>query len=389
MLLYVLDLVRELKIKKSVVVLGHKYEQVKKIIPSRVKTVLQRKIKGTADAVKEALGALGGFSGMVLVLYGDIPLIKKETLKRLIDYHKDSGSEATVLISKLDKPAGYGRILRDRYANISGIIEEKDADDFQKEIKEINSGIICFNKGALLKSLKSVRSNNRKREYYLTDCIKIIYKNGGIIDSLDVLDSQEIIGINSRVDLAKVNYIMRGRINELFMKNGVAIIDKENVYIDYGAKIGRDTTIYPFTVIASSVKIGRRCSIGPFVHLRDGTRLGDDIILGNFTEVVRSAIGNKTLMKHFGYLGDSQIGQAVNIGAGTVTANFDGRKKSQTVIKDKAFIGSDTVFVAPVKVGRRCITGAGSVLTRYTNLADNSIVVGMPARSLKKRGKNG
>lgn len=389
MLLYVLDVAEGLKAKRIVTVLGYRHEVVKKTMPLNAKTVLQRSIRGTADAVKEALGVLRDFSGTVLVLYGDIPLLKKETVEKLINYHRQSGSDATVLISKMDKPAGYGRILRDRYSSISGIIEEKDADDFQKEIKEVNSGIICFKKQALIDSLKLIRPNNRKKEYYLTDCINIIYKNGGIIDSVEASDIQEISGINSRSDLAKANDAMYGRINELLMQNGVTIINKDNVFIDYGAKIGKETVIYPFTVIASNVRIGRRCFVGPFVHLREGARLGDDVTLGNFTEVVRSCVGNKTFMKHFGYLGDSQIGQAVNIGAGTVTANFDGRKKNLTVVEDGAFIGSDTIFVAPVKVGRRCITGAGAVLTKHTNLRDNSVVAGVPAKSLRKRGKNG
>lgn len=381
---YVLDLVSALKIKKVIAVLGHKQQEVKKLLKPGIKVVIQKRPLGTADAVKQAMPLLRNFRGTVLVLYADNPLLKKETLRELLAYHIKNNLDATLLTAKLDKPAGYGRVLRDKYASICGVVEEKDADDFQRDIQEVNAGIICFHKDRLLDSLKYVRPNNRKKEYYLTDTIAILYKRGFILDSVKINDISEALGINSRSDLAKANSIMQKRINEELMQNGITIVDPDSTFIGFGAKIGRDTTIYPFTVIERGVRIGKGCFIGPFVHLREGTVLSDGVVAGNFLEVVRSKISSGTYLKHLGYIGDARIGRQVNIGAGTVIANFDGRKKNITVIKDKAFIGCDTVLVAPVKIGKAARTGAGCVVTKNKNVADNTTVVGVPARPLKK-----
>ena len=384
MLLYVLDLVKELKVKETVLVLGHKHEEVGKHLAPGIKVAVQKKLLGTADAIKAGLSRLKGFRGTILVLYGDIPLLKKETVAKLLDHHIKNEIDATILTAQLDKPFGYGRIVRDKYSSIRGIIEEKDADDVDKEIKEINTGIICFNKDKLSACLNLIRPNNRKKEYYLTDTIGIFYKKGYLIESERVADFSETLGINSRVDLAKANSIMQKRINEKFMNDGVSIMDPDSTFIGYGVKIGQNTTIYPFTFIEKGVKIGKRCSIGPFVHLREGTELKDDVLIGNFLEITRSTIGSKTIAKHFSYIGDSRLGQSVNIGAGTVTANFDGKNKFATVIKDGAFIGSHTVLVAPVKVGKRAVTGAGSIVLKNNDVADGEVVCGVPARSIKK-----
>ena len=388
MLGYALDLVGTLKTDKVIVVLGHKQEEVKKLLKPKTKVVVQQRLIGTADAVKQAGGLLKNFKGTVLVLYADNPLLTKDTIKKLFHHHLENNLDATLLTAKVNNPEGYGRVLRDRYSSMCGIVEEKDADDFQRDIKEINTGIACFKASRLFEALKYIRPNNRKKEYYLTDTIGIIYKKGGVIDGLKLPDIKEAWGINSRQDLARANRIMQKRINEEFMKQGITIVDPRSTFISYGTKIGKDTTIYPFTVIESDVKIGRRCLVGPFIHLREGTRLDDDVIVGNFLEVVRSKLADKTEVKHFSYLGDSRIGRSVNIGAGTVTANFDGRRKNTTIIKDKAFIGSDTILIAPVKIGKHAITGAGSVVVKNKNVSDGATVVGVPARSLKKvRGK--
>jgi len=311
-----------------------------------------------------------------------VPLLKRETVNTLLKRHIESRADATLLTAYVKKPKGYGRVLRDKYFTICGIAEEKDADEFQKDIKEINTGIICFNKDSLSSAIKDIRPNNRKREYYLTDIISILYKKGRLIEAVKIEDIQEALGINSRLELAQANKIMQKRINEGLMQKGVTIIDPETTFIGYDAEIGQDSRIYPFTVIESGVKIGKRCSVGPFVHLREGTEFSDEVVVGNFMETVRTKIGKKTWAKHFCYLGDASIGRCVNIGAGTVTANFDGKKKNVTVIKDKAFIGSDTVLVAPVKVGRSAVTGAGSAVIR--DVPDKTVVVGVPARVLKK-----
>ncbi len=383
MLGYVLDLVASLKPKQVVAVLGYKQELVRKIIPKGIEIAIQKKLIGTADAVKVGLSALKGFKGTVLVLYGDNPLLKKDTLKKLLDYHIKNNVDATLLSAQLNKPSGYGRIMRDKYFSICGIVEEKDADEVQKDIKEINTGIMCFKKESLANNLKSIRADNRKKEYYLTDIIGILAGKDYLVDAVKAEDAGEALGINTRVELAKANYIMQRRINDKFMQDGVTIVDPASTFINFGTKIGMDTVIYPFTVIERDVKIGKRCLVGPFAHLREAVRLGNDVRAGNFIEMVRAKIGAKTFVKHFSYIGDSSVGASVNIGAGTVTANFDGLKKSYTVIKDKVNIGSDTVIVAPVKIGKSAVTGAGSVITK--NIPDNAVVAGVPARILRKK----
>lgn len=383
MLGYVLDLVAGLKPKQVVAVLGYKHELARKIIPKGIKIAIQKKLVGTADAVKAGLSALKGFKGTVLVLYGDNPLLKKETLKKLLEYHLENNIDATLLTAQLKKPFGYGRIMRDKYSSICGIVEEKDADEVQKDIKEINTGIMVFKKDSLAGNLKYIRPNNRKKEYYLTDIIGILAKKDYLVDGVKAEDAQEALGINTRAELAKANSLMQKTINDKLMENGVTILDPASTFINFGAKIGMDTVIYPFTVIERGVKIGKRCSVGPFAHLREDVELKDNVTVGNFIEVVRSKIGAKTFVKHFSYIGDSSVGSSVNIGAGTVTANFDGRKKNRTVIEDNVSIGSDTVIVAPVKIGKFAVTGAGSVITK--NIPRRTVAVGVPARILKKR----
>ncbi|MBM3246602.1 MAG: bifunctional UDP-N-acetylglucosamine diphosphorylase/glucosamine-1-phosphate N-acetyltransferase GlmU [Candidatus Omnitrophica bacterium] len=384
MLSYVLDLARGLKASKVVTVLGHQHQEVKKLMAAGIKIVVQKRLLGTADAVKAARGALGNFKGALLVLYGDILLLKKETIQGLLKYHRENNLDAAILTATVEKPQGYGRILRDEYSSICGIREEKDADDYEKELKEINTGIICFNKEKLYAALGEIKADNRKKEYYLTDIIRIFYEKGYAIDGVALSDINEALGINSRQELSQADRIMRQRINEKWMQEGVSIIEPAATFISYSAKIGRDTLIYPFTVIENNVKIGKSCSIGPFAHLREGTVIADNVVVGNFLEIVRSRISSKTLIKHFGYLGDARIGRQANIGAGAVTANFDGRQKNITVIKDGAFIGSDTVMVAPVKIGKAAVTAAGAVVLKNKNVPDGQRVAGVPARVLKK-----
>jgi bifunctional UDP-N-acetylglucosamine pyrophosphorylase/glucosamine-1-phosphate N-acetyltransferase len=382
MLSYVLDLVTSLKPAQVVAVLGYKQELVRKFIPGGVKIAIQKKLIGTADAVKTGLAALKGFKGTVLILYGDNPLLKKDTLRKLLDYHQENNVDVTLLTAQMKKPAGYGRIMRDKYSSICGIVEEKDADEVQRDIQEINTGIMAFKKDKLMANLGSIRSNNRKKEYYLTDIIEIFAKKKYLVDGLKVQDTAEALGINTRAELAKANNLIQKTINDKLMQEGVTLIDPATTFINFGTKIGKDTVIYPFTVIERDVKIGKRCFVGPFAHLREGVRLEDDVTAGNFIEMVRSRIGTKTFVKHFSYLGDSSVGSNVNIGAGTVTANFDGKNKNYTVIKNNVNIGSDTIIVAPVKIGKFAVTGAGSVVTK--NIPDKAVVVGVPARVLRK-----
>lgn len=387
MLQYSLDLVKSLKIKNIVMVLGYRHAKIKKLLPKTVKIVIQKNPRGTADALKVTARFLKDFKGELLILYADHPLFKKETIEDLIKHHIRNRLDATLLTAKTDGPWGYGRILRDEFGNICEIVEENKANAFQKDIKEINLGASCFNKKKIFAVLKYIKADNPKREYYLTESVGILYKGDALIESVRISDINEARGVNCYSDLAKANRIMQDRIHLYLMQKGVRIFDPSSTFIDWDARISPSAIIYPFTVIERNVKIGKNCSIGPFCHLRPGTVVKDNVVLGNFVETVRSKIGSRTKVKHFSYLGDGRIGQDVNIGAGSVTANFDGRKKNITVIKDKAFIGSDTVLVAPVKIGKSSITGAGSVVTRGRSIPDGKVVAGVPAKILKKRKK--
>ena len=387
MILYTLDLVTRLKPNKVISVLGHKHSSVEKHIPKNIKIVLQEKLLGTADAVRRTDRFLKNFNGTVVVLYADHPLFKEATIKELIRHHLKNGCDVTLLTAQAIDPSGYGRILRDNYGNISGIVEENRANEFQREIKEVNLGAICFNKKTLFKALRQIKQDPAKKEYYLTEAVRILYRQGALIESVKITNLDEAMGINSHSDLMKANRLMRKNIIERLLGQEVKIIDPETTFIDWQVKIGKDTVIYPFTIIESGVKIGSRCLIGPFCHLRPGTTVKDKSEIGNFLELVRSRVGKKTKIKHFGYIGDSRIGNQVNVGAGTVTANFDGKNKNLTIINDRAFIGSDTVLVAPVKIGKAAVTGAGSAVTKNKNVPDGKVVVGVPARVLNKRGK--
>jgi len=279
MVLYVTDLSKALKASDMVVVLGFQADAVKAVLPAGTKTVIQKQVIGTADAVKQALPKLKGFNGTVIVLYGDTPLLKKETIKSLITRHDESGAAATILTAVMDNPFGYGRILRDEYSSISGIREEKDCDDFQKEIKEINTGIICFNKDKLVAALKQVRPDNNKKEYYLTDVIGILRSQGDLIEGVAAKDGSEALGVNSRVELQTANASMRKTINTEYMKQGVTIVDSASAIIAYGVRIGQDTTINPFTVIEKSVTIGTKCIVGPFAHIRESARIRNNTVV--------------------------------------------------------------------------------------------------------------
>jgi bifunctional UDP-N-acetylglucosamine pyrophosphorylase/glucosamine-1-phosphate N-acetyltransferase len=385
MLGYVLDLVGDLKITNVLAVLGHKHKQVRKFLKAGIKVIIQRRLLGSADAVRQTENALKDFKGSVLTLYADNPLLRKDTLKKLIHYHIDNNLDVTLLTAKVKNPSGYGRVLRDKYGSICGIVEEKDADAFQKDIKEINIGCACFKKERIFKALRKVKLNKHKKEYYLTDVIEILYRQGVMIEAVKLSGFQEGLGINSRIDLARANKIMQARILDEHMKAGVTIVAPQTTFIDWQVKIGSDTKIYPFTVIERDVKIGKHCSIGPFCHLREGTTIEDNCRIGNFAEIARSTIARDTLAKHLCYLGDARVGSHVNIGAGVVTANFDGKNKNLTIIKDNAFLGSDTVLVAPVKIGKYATTGAGSVVTKNKDVSDYMVVAGVPAKPLRKR----
>jgi len=366
------------------VVLGHQIEKVKAHLGDRVITIFQKKLLGTGDAIKAVEPRLKGYTGDVVILCGDAPLLKKESLKRLIQRHQQTKADCTLLTACVEDPAGYGRILRDEYNNPIAICEEKDATAEQKGIQEINTGIYCFKTRALFDALKKIVVNAKKKEYYLTDVIGILVRNKRKIDTVVLNNAIEGLGINSRKDLAIAHALMRQRILDKLMMDGVSIVDPQTTYIDNNVKIGRDTVIYPCTMIERDVVIGKKCSVGPFCHLRPKTRIKDEAQVGNFAEVSRSTLGSKSLMKHFSFLGDATVGKHVNIGAGVVTANYDGKNKNKTFIASGAFIGSDSILVAPVTIGEKAMTGAGCVVTKGKKVPKGHVILGVPGKIIKR-----
>jgi len=384
LLQFVLDNVKSVGLRDVYVVIGYRSDLVCNYLGKNFKTLKQKRLLGTADALKAAVSKFRNFNGTILVLYGDNPLIEEGSLDNLIKAHTKSRADCTLLTANLSNPFGYGRIIRDNYSRIRRIREELDATSTEKQIREINVGAYCFNAKTLPKALASIKSNNKKKEFYLTDIVEILATMGASIESAEVVGENEVLGINTREDLAVAAKIMRKRILREFMLNGVSIIDPDTTHIDTDVKIGQDTVIYPYTFIERDVTIGENCSIGPMCHIRTNVAVEGNVTLGNFVEVSRAKVGKGVFVKHFSFLGDVSIGDRVNIGAGVVTANFDGVNKNLTQIEDDAFIGSDTVLVAPVKIGKKAVTGAGSVVTKKHNVPDRGVVVGVPARMLKR-----
>lgn len=387
---HVLETAKSAGFSRPVVVIGRKSADVKRFLEGRATPVVQKRQLGTADAVKAAKRQLSQYDD-IAVLYGDVPLVRDETLKSLIRYHKASGVSCTVLTVDMGDPSGYGRIVRGISGDVEAIVEEKEASGEERKIREINVGLYCFDRRELFAAIKKIRRAKVKKEYYLTDAIAILISGGKRVRAFKTGDPDESIGMNSRSDLANAYSIIGRRKSAELNKGSVTVLDPSSTFIAPDAKIGRDTVIYPFTVIEKGVVIGRRCSIGPFCRLRPGTVIEDEAEVGNFVEIVRSTLGSRSKAKHLTYLGDSVIGKGANIGCGTITANYDGKKKSRTSVGDKAFIGSGTVLVAPVKIGSGAITGAGSVVLKNKNVPARKVAVGVPARILdsskNKKGK--
>lgn len=389
MIKYLIDNVNSIGINKVIVVIGHGADMVREQLDG-VRCVKQTRLLGTGDAVLQTAKILLSDEEIdnVLVLYGDTPLLTRETIKKLIDKHISVNAGCTLLTSLLKNPTGYGRIKRSGANNrIARIVEELDASIYDKVIEEINVGVYCFNKDLLFESLKKIKPDNKKKEYYLTDVVGIIARSNKTVDSVMAEDPEEFLGVNTRIELAKAESIIRQRGLNNIMQSGVTIVDPNNTYIDEDARIGKDTIIYPYTFIESNVRIGESCSIGPFARIRTGTSVANNAAIGNFTEIVRSEIGEHTKIRHQCYIGDTIIGRGVNIGAGTIVANYDGIKKNKTIIEDNAFIGTGTILVAPVKIGRSAITGAGCVVTKNKNVPAGKTVIGIPAKIMKKRSR--
>ncbi len=384
---YVADAARAVGSLKTYVVVGYKGELVKARLGAGFVTVNQPRLAGTADAVRRVERYLKSYRGDILILCGDTPLLNRAVVRDLVRRHKKSKAMCTFLTAAVPNPAGYGRVIRDGRAAVIAIREEKDASESERDINEINVGVYCVQSQALWKALRGVRLNPGKKEFYLTDIVAAFHENGLKVETVRTADPTEGLGVNTKGELAVAEGIIRKRIIEDFMSQGVTVIDPSTTYIDASVRIGKDTCIRPFSFIEADVRIGERCVIGPFARLRPGARIGNEVEIGNFTEVSRTKIGNKTLMKHFSFLGDATVGSGVNIGAGTITANFDGRRKNPTKIGDGAFIGSDTVLIAPVRIGKKAVVGAGSVVTKGKNVPDRGIAVGVPARIQARRDR--
>jgi bifunctional UDP-N-acetylglucosamine pyrophosphorylase/glucosamine-1-phosphate N-acetyltransferase len=414
MIFYSIRTALDVTSRKPVVVVGHAAEAVRETVGDIVEYVSQEPQLGTGHAVQQAEHKLLGSADQILVMYADMPLLRVETLKRLIEKQQMSKGALTILTVISANPRGFGRIVRKSTGEIQRIVEEAQATDEQLAIRELNTGVYCFDAKWLWDSLPRI-TLSQKGEYYLTDLVEIATRSGNTVQSITLEDQNEVIGVNNRVHLAETEKIMRQRINNRWMLEGVTIIDPERTYIEADVSIGQDTIIWPNTYLQKETIIGRECElgpnsiihntkigdrckvlssitesavleddvdIGPFGHLRKGAHLAKGVHMGNFGEVKNSYLGPGTKMGHFSYLGDASLGSRVNIGAGTITCNYDGEKKHHTEIGDGVFVGSDTMLVAPVRLGKNSRTGAGAVVTK--NVAPNTVVVGIPARAIRK-----
>ena len=393
---YVLDTVDKLEAKRKILIIGYKSDKVRKLIGDKIEYAEQTEQLGTAHAVLQTKKLLSNFKGDILILSGDVPFLTVKTLKKLLKYHQDNNFCCTLLSAVLKNPKGYGRIIREKKGKIQGIIEEVDLSIEKKKITEINSGIYCFDKERLFQTLEKISTDNKQGEYYLTDTVKILLEEGLTLGNIMIKDYSEILGINNRLDLANASKKIYQKTLQRLMLRGVTIVDPNSIFIEQGVKIGQDSIIYPFTIIEKDTKIGSDCfigpyshlintdigkgvriwasliesstikegaNIGPYAHLRPGTVVEKGAKIGNFVELKKTVMGEGSKASHLTYLGDAIIGKRVNIGAGTITCNYDGVKKNKTVIEDGVFIGSNNSLVAPVKLGKNSYTGAGSTIT--------------------------
>ncbi len=403
--------------EKPIVVVGYGADEVKKLLGDQAFFVEQNPPLGTGHAVLQALPNLQGDEDLVLVIAADMPLFQVETLKNLVEIQKHNPGPITLASIGGTESRGFGRVIRDDQGKIMAVVEEAQATPDQLLIQEYNASVYCFEAQWLAKNLRCIPLSP-KGEYYLTDLVGIAIKDGLSVQGLKLSDSSEAIGINTRLHLAEAEAVLRQRINRQWMMAGVTLIDPQTTYIEAEVTLGMDTIIYPNTIIQGKTIVGENCSlgpntiirearlgnrckvfssvvekalveddvdIGPFGHLRSGAHLAQGVHMGNFGEVKNSYLGPGTKMGHFSYLGDATLGAKVNVGAGTITCNFDGEKKNHTEIGDNVFLGSDTMLVAPVKIGEGGHTGAGAVVTK--DIPEDSLAVGVPAHVIRKLEK--
>ena len=405
---HILGAVADAGISNPVMVVGHLADEVRAAVGDSVRFVLQEPQLGTGHALQQAMAVLDPVPSSVLVLCGDIPLLRPNTLSMMADALGDAA--VVMLTARLADPTGYGRVVRDGRGRVSAVVEEADATEVERSIDEINSGVYCFNGPWLAANLGKLQRSARG-EYYLTDAVAMAVEQEREVRTVEVGDPSEVMGVNDRAQLAEADRILRERICRELMMRGVTILDPRSTYIGKDVTVGADTVIHPGTHLRGRTTIGERCeigpnsiitdttvgddcnvlasvlekaevadrvSIGPFSHLRPGARIGSDAMLGNYAEVKNSTVGDGVQMHHFSYMGDADVGAGTNVGAGTITCNFDGKRKHRTKIGRGVFLGSDTMLRAPVEIGDGAVTGAGSVVTR--DVAPGQTVFGVPAR---------
>ena len=415
MVWYVLEALKQAATETPVVVIGHGADEVKKYLGDSADCVLQEPQLGTGHAAMQAESLLKGKTDLVIITYADMPLLRGETFTRLVETQRLNSGPFSLVTVFADDPRGFGRILRNADGTVSAIVEEYVATPEQQKIKELNVGAYCFKADWLWEALHRIPKNEKKGEYYLTDVVELAVKENLPVQAVVHDDFSEAIGINTRIHLAEAEAAMRMRINREHMLNGVSMTDPASTYIDAGVRIGKDTTIMPNTylhgateigegnvigpnTIIRDAKIGNRCKVlasvlegavieddvdmGPFARLRKGAHLKSRVHMGNFGEVKDSTLEEGVKMGHFSYIGNAKIGANTNIGAGTITANYDGENKLPTEIGEDVFLGVDTMLVAPLKLGDGARTGAGAIVTK--NVAEDTLVVGMPARAIKR-----
>ncbi|HZW67759.1 MAG TPA: bifunctional UDP-N-acetylglucosamine diphosphorylase/glucosamine-1-phosphate N-acetyltransferase GlmU [Pseudogracilibacillus sp.] len=407
MLKYVLNALSAVSIDQTVTVVGHGAEKVKETIGSESDVVLQEEQLGTAHAVMQAESLLGDKQGTTLVVCGDTPLIKEETFEQLFAYHEETGAKATILTTEIAQPTGYGRIIRDEAGNVERIVEEKDATEAERQVNEINTGTYCFDNALLFDVLKQVDNDNAQGEYYLPDVIEILQKQGEKVSAYVTEDEEETIGINDRVALAEAEQIMKKRINEKHLLNGVTIIDPNHTYIGPQVTIEQDAVIYPGSVIAgkthigadsiigphseikdstigndssvrqstiNSSKIGDNVAVGPYAHIRPESDIGNEVRIGNFVEIKKSKVDDEAKISHLSYIGDAKLGKRVNVGCGTITVNYDGKNKHETNIGEDTFIGCNSNLVAPITIESGAYVAAGSTITK--DVPNDALAIG-------------
>lgn len=410
---YPIEAARYAGAQEVCLVVGHKSEEVMKTFGDTVKYALQAERLGTGHAVMQAMDFIGD-DGEILVLYGDTPLITAQTIEKMLAFHRKKKNAVTVLSALVDDPTGYGRIVRDESKHFVKIVEQKDATDEEKRITEINGGMYVFEAKHLKSALSKITNNNKQQEYYLTDTIEILLHEGYNVDAIAIMNPDDILGVNSREQLAQATAIMKQRINRKHMDNGVTLIDPHHTYIDPEVEIGQDTVIEPGCIIEGNTSIGENCiigyntkirnctvgnsvaiessmlidsqidegcHIGPFAYIRPNSHIGAKVKIGDFVEIKNATIGEGTKVSHLTYIGDADVGCDVNFGCGTVVVNYDGEKKHRTIIKDHAFIGCNTNLVSPVVIEENVYTAAGSTITQ--DVPKNSLAIARARQEIK------